>query len=63
VNFDAETVIDYQASYQVNDGLGLLFQVNNLTDEPTKSYFGNQNKTGTLQYFGREFYLGFTYAM
>ena len=63
VNFDAETVIDYQASYQVTDGLGVLFQVNNLTDEPTKSYFGTQNKTGTLQYFGREFYLGFTYAM
>ncbi|MDO6641079.1 TonB-dependent receptor [Shewanella sp. 10N.286.51.B2] len=63
VNFDGETVIDYQASYQVTDGLGLLFQVNNLTDEPTKSYFGNQNKTGTIQYFGREFYLGLNYVM
>ena len=63
VNFDAETVFDYQASYQVTEGLGLLFQVNNLTDEPTKSYFGTPQKTGTLQYFGREFFLGFTYAM
>ncbi|MEZ9537012.1 TonB-dependent receptor [Shewanella sp. 10N.286.51.B8] len=63
VNFDGETVIDYQASYQVTDGLGVLFQVNNLTDEPTKSYFGTQQKTGTIQYFGREYYLGFTYAM
>ncbi|UJF21382.1 TonB-dependent receptor [Shewanella sp. OMA3-2] len=63
VNFDGETVIDYQASYQVTDSLGVLFQVNNLTDEPTRSYFGTENKTGTLQYFGREFYMGFTYAM
>ncbi|MGZ9899018.1 TonB-dependent receptor [Shewanella gaetbuli] len=63
VNFDGETVIDYQASYQITDGLGVLFQVNNLTDEPTKSYFGTEAKTGTLQYFGREFFLGFTYAM
>ncbi|MCL1067604.1 TonB-dependent receptor [Shewanella olleyana] len=63
VNFDGETVLDYQASYQVTDGLGVLFQVNNLTDEPTKSYFGSENKTGTIQYFGREYYLGFTYAM
>ena len=63
VNFDSETVMDYQASYQVTDGLNVLFQVNNLTDEPTKSYFGTEQKTGTLQYFGREFFLGFTYAM
>lgn len=63
VNFDSETVMDYQASYQVMDGLNVLFQVNNLTDEPTKSYFGTEQKTGTLQYFGREFFLGFTYAM
>ncbi|MBR9728462.1 TonB-dependent receptor [Shewanella intestini] len=63
VNFDGETVIDYQASYQVTDGLGVLFQINNLTDEPTKSYFGSTSKTGTIQYFGREFYLGLNYAM
>ncbi|QBF81999.1 TonB-dependent receptor [Shewanella maritima] len=63
VNFDAETVVDYQASYQVTEGLGVLFQVNNLTDEPTKSYFGTESKTGTIQYFGREFYLGVNYVM
>lgn len=63
VNFDSETVMDYQASYQVTDSLNVLFQVNNLTDEPTKSYFGTEQKTGTLQYFGREFFLGFTYAL
>ncbi|MEZ9197021.1 TonB-dependent receptor [Shewanella sp. 10N.286.54.B9] len=63
VNFAAETVVDYQASYQVNDAIGVLFQVNNLTDEPTKSYFGNESQTGTLQYFGREFYLGMTFTL
>ncbi|WP_394201484.1 TonB-dependent receptor [Shewanella waksmanii] len=63
VNFAAETVIDYQASYQITDALGVLFQVNNLTDEPTRSYFGTESKTGTLQYFGREFYLGMTLAL
>jgi iron complex outermembrane receptor protein len=63
VNYDGETVLDYQASYQVNDNLGLVFQVNNLTDEPTKSYFGETAQTGTLQYFGRQFFLGFTYSL
>jgi TonB-dependent receptor len=37
--FDDETVVDYQASYAINDNLSVLFQVNNLTDEPTKTYF------------------------
>ncbi|MBY5991729.1 TonB-dependent receptor [Ferrimonas balearica] len=63
VNFDDETVVDFQTSYQINDHFGVLFQVNNLTDEPTKSYFGNENRTGTLQYFGREYFLGVTYAL
>ncbi len=63
VNYDGETVLDYQASYQMNDNLGLVFQVNNLTDEPTKSYFGETAQTGTLQYFGRQFFLGFTYSL
>ncbi|WP_373928891.1 hypothetical protein QTN93_04200 [Sphingomonas aerolata] len=36
----------------------LLAQANNLTDQPTRSYFGQTAQTGTLQYFGRQFYLG-----
>ncbi|WP_440876982.1 TonB-dependent receptor [Thalassotalea sp. PLHSN55] len=63
VNYDGETVVDYQASYQVNDNLGVVFQVNNLTDEPTKSYFGETAQTGTLQYFGRQFFMGMTYSL
>ena len=63
VNYDDELVIDYQASYQVTDNLGIVFQVNNLTDEPTQSYFGVQSQTGTIQYFGRQIFLGMTYAL
>ncbi len=63
VNFDSETVVDFQASYDVNDNLGLLFQVNNVTDEPTKSYFGNEYQTGTIQYFGTQYFFGFTYSL
>ncbi|MBE8168779.1 MAG: TonB-dependent receptor [Shewanella sp.] len=63
VNFDDELVFDYQASYMFTEDLSMLFQVNNFTDEPTKSYFGKQANTGTIQYFGREFYVGFNYAM
>jgi len=61
--FDAETIFDYQASYAMENGLKLLFQVNNLTDEPNKTYFGQPQQTGTIQTFGRQYYLGFSYSM
>lgn len=63
VNYDAESVLDYQASYQFNDHLSVLFQANNLTDEPTKTYFGTSAQTGTIQYFGRQFYLGVNFTL
>ena len=61
--FNDETVVDYQASYAINDRLSVLFQVNNLTDEPTKTYFNQVSQTGTLQFFGRQYFLGMSYSM
>ena len=61
--FDDETVVDYQASYAINDNLTVLFQVNNLTDEPTKTYFNQVAQTGTVQFFGRQYFLGMSYAL
>ena len=63
VNYDGETIIDYQASYQINDNFNVIFQVNNVTDEPTRSYFGVKAQTGTIQYFGRQFFFGMTYSL
>jgi len=63
VNFDGETVVDYQASYDVNENLGVLFQINNLTDQPTRSYFLQEAQTGTIQFFGRQFFFGVTYTL
>ena len=61
-----ETVVDAQLSYEfpessVLKGLKLLAQANNLTDEPTRTFFGQQAQTGTIQNFGRTFFLGATY--
>ncbi|MEL4428937.1 TonB-dependent receptor [Shewanella mangrovisoli] len=61
--FDAETIVDYQASYALDNGLKFLFQINNLTDEPSKTYFGEEHQTGTIQYFGRQYFLGLTYSL
>jgi len=62
----SETVFDAQASYKFSEsnalnGLTLLAQANNLTDEPTRSFFGVPSQTGTIQRFGRTFFLGVTY--
>ncbi|QYK06905.1 TonB-dependent receptor [Shewanella zhangzhouensis] len=61
--FDAETIFDYQASYALDNGLKFLFQINNLTDEPNKTYFGEEYQTGTIQSFGRQYFLGLSYSM
>lgn len=58
VYFASETVIDYQAAYNFNKNLTGLFQILNLTDQPTRTYFGNPAQTSTLQYFGRTIYAG-----
>jgi TonB-dependent receptor len=63
VNFAEELVIDYQASYEVNDNISVLFQVNNVTDEPTRSYFSSEEQTGTIQFFGTQYFLGMTYSL
>ncbi|PHS13823.1 MAG: TonB-dependent receptor [Kangiella sp.] len=61
--FDDEMVLDYQASYSIDDNFSVMFQVINITDTPTRSYFGEEAQTGTIQYFGRQFFLGVNYVM
>ncbi|WP_430392356.1 TonB-dependent receptor [Dyella sp. 20L07] len=59
VTFAAETVYDFQASYDVTKQLSVVYQMLNLTNQPTRTYFGgNPQQTGTIQYFGRTSYLG-----
>jgi TonB-dependent receptor len=63
VYFASETVVDYQAAYNFTKHLSALFQVLNLTDQPTRTYFGNPTETSTIQYFGRTFYAGFSLSL
>ncbi|MBE8718469.1 TonB-dependent receptor [Cellvibrio polysaccharolyticus] len=62
VYYGDETVVDYQASYTFDSGINLVFQINNVTDEPTTTYFGSEAQTGTLQYYGRQMFLGVNYS-
>ena len=62
----SETVVDAQVSYAFPKasrlhGLTLYLQGNNLTDSPTRAYFGQEAQTNLLQQFGRIFYGGATF--
>ena len=59
VTFAAETVYDFQASYNITDQWSVVYQMLNLSNQPTRTYFGSDpSQTGTIQYFGRTNYLG-----
>jgi iron complex outermembrane receptor protein len=71
---NAESIVDAQLGYAFQgrmEGLSLLFQVNNLTDEPYETEVGisvgSVNPTGTLPErfttYGREYLVGFNYKL
>lgn len=62
----AETVVDAQIGYEfqsgVLEGLSVLAQVNNLTDEPFKTFEnGDERQTKDYQHYGRTFAVGLNY--
>ena len=61
--FYAETKLDAQLSYAFDNGLEIVLQAYNLTDTPSRSYWGERYLPGYLQNFGREFFLGVSYSM
>jgi iron complex outermembrane receptor protein len=61
--FQEETIVSAQMSYNFTENLQAVVSVDNLTDEPNVSYFGDTSRTGTIQYFGRTVYFGINYSM
>ncbi|MEH3038438.1 MAG: TonB-dependent receptor [Sphingomonas adhaesiva] len=57
-----ESVLDFQTSYEFGagalKGVRLLFQANNLTDEPFETYYGDRRLQGRYEKFGRRFLAG-----
>lgn len=62
---DGESVLDLQTGYTFErgalEGVSVLLQVNNLTNEPYREYFGNENLTRRYEKYGRQYLLGVTY--
>ncbi|HEU4844511.1 MAG TPA: TonB-dependent receptor, partial [Burkholderiaceae bacterium] len=60
-----ENVIDFQVGYTFNEGsmkgLGLLLQVNNLTNSAYETYTGTRNQQLEYQKYGRTILMGANY--
>ena len=60
--FAAEAKVDAQVSYE--NGLEVMLQDYNLTDEPNRSYWGEEYLTGYIHRTSRrQFYLGASWAL
>ena len=64
----AEEIVDFQASYKFQlgsrlEGLKVLFQAKNLTNEPYRTFFASPEARGQYEEFGRRFWLGLSYEL
>ncbi len=62
---DGDEVLDFQAGYNFGEGalegMSLLLQVNNLTDEPYREFTPETNLTRKFERYGRQYLLGVNY--
>ena len=62
-----DMITDAQIGYQFGggrlDGLSILFQVNNLTNEPYIAYAVNETRQQDYQEYGRQYLLGINYRL
>ena len=59
---DEYIVVDWQMSYDFDNGLVGVAQVNNLTDEANIGHYGNQMLNGEYSEFGRQMYVGVNFS-
>jgi len=63
---DSDQITDAQFSYRFDgsrlDGLQILFQINNLTDEPYVAYSQNESRVLDYQEYGTQYLLGLNYS-
>ncbi|MFN4289361.1 MAG: TonB-dependent receptor [Permianibacter sp.] len=55
------TTVDAQMSYTFDNGLAVVLQGNNLTDEPSIASYGVDGALGEYRTFGRQYFLGVNY--
>ncbi len=58
---ESQKILDFSASYQISENLGVRLQVNNLTNEPVRMYRDNQvDRLSRFDKYGRRVLVDFT---
>tara|TARA_R110002167_G_scaffold36382_3_gene115191 strand:+ start:843 stop:3479 length:2637 start_codon:yes stop_codon:yes gene_type:complete len=58
---ESEAILDFSASYQVTDQVGVRFQASNLTDEPVRIHYDNSaDRLARYDQYGRRFSVDIT---
>lgn len=62
----SEAIVDFETSYTFGPksllkGTRVMFQINNLTDEPYRTYAGIPERIGTYETYGTRYFVGFRF--
>ena len=61
--YDEQFLLDFNASYAINNALRIYFDVNNITDQPLRYYQGVKNRTMQAEYYGKRITFGVKYDL
>lgn len=61
--YDEQFLVDFNASYTINDNFNVYFDLNNITDQPLRYYQGLKNRTMQAEYYGRRITFGLKYNL
>jgi len=59
--YDHQFLLDFNASYALNDSLRLYFDLNNITDQPLRYFQGVKERTMQAEFYGRRITFGLKY--
>jgi len=61
--YNQQFLLDFNASYAINDNLRLYFDLNNITDQPLRYFQGVKTRTMQAEYYGRRITFGLKYDL
>ena len=61
--YDEQFLLDFNASYAINDAFSVYFDLNNITDQPLRYFQGIKNRTMQEEYYGRRISFGVKYDL
>ena len=63
IYYDAQTFIDLNAAFKVNDKLKIIAEVKNLTDEPLRFYQGLNDRTYQVEFYDLNWNIGLRFEL